>query len=348
MTERIPIVLAGLGWVGLHRHAVAIQRSPDFKLVGVIDSSADRARETGTALKVRHAAMLSDFAEIPWLGEAAAITIATPPANHYALAIAALARGLHVLTEKPFAMAVAQGEDMVRSARHANRQLCITHNMQFSHAARALQADVTAGRLGTLRRIHAVQLSNPRRRLPSWYETLPAGLFYDESPHLLYLIRRFAAGHLALEQAMVLPSSIGHQTPALVQARYADGRIPITLDMHFEAPVSEWHFTILGDEGLGAVDVFRDIYVRLPNDGLHSSWPVVRTSLLATGQHWMQHLRSGWGHIRGTLDYGNNEVYRRFAQSIRSGRDAPDIGVTDALAVLKMQHEILQHGSVSS
>jgi hypothetical protein len=56
----------------------------------------------------------------------------------------------------------------------------------------------------------------------------------------------------------------------------------------------------------------------------------------------MQHLVSGPRHLAGTLRYGNDEVFRRFADAAR-GSGAPEgIGADDALAVLRMQHEIIE------
>jgi predicted dehydrogenase len=223
--------------------------------------------------------------------------------------------------------------------------LAIVHNFQFARSTRRLIADVAAGRYGALRFIHARQLGNPLRRLPTWYEELPLGLFYDESPHMFYLLRALAPAPLAFLRAEVHPSSTGKRTPAWISAHYAagDGRIPVKLDMGFEAPLSEWHIAVAGEHYLGDLDVFRDIYVRIPNDGLHSTWPVLRTSLLATWSHWMQHLVSGPRHLAGTLRYGNDEVFRRFAAAARTSAEPQDIGPDDALAVLRMQHDIVQH-----
>ena len=80
------------------------------------------------------------------------------------------------------------------------------------------------------------------------------------------------------------PSTLGKRTPAWISAHYVAGRlrIPVKLDMAFEAPLSEWHVSVGGERCLGDVDVFRDIYLRLPNDGAHTTWPVLRTSLAAT------------------------------------------------------------------
>jgi hypothetical protein len=111
--------------------------------------------------------------------------------------------------------------------------------------------------------------------------------------------------------------------------------------MHFEAPISEWFLTVMGDNGVGIVDIFRDIYIFLPNDGAHTTMKVIRTSAAVTIQHWGQHFTSGIKHLSGRLDYGNAEVIRRFVTAARSGTDAPDIGPADAIAVLDMQHSII-------
>ena len=344
-SKQIPIALVGLGWVGTHRHAVAISKSRDYKLVGVVDRNLERAVTLGNKLRVL-SCNAENLAKVPWIGEVKAVAIATPPHSHFDLVSEALDEGLDVLTEKPFAMHLEQGEAMFEKARQRGRILAVMHNFQFSRSALMLRRDIDSGKLGHIRRMHAVQLSNPRRRLPVWYETLPGGLFFDESPHLLYLMRGFSSGGVTLEHATILDSSEGYQTPDLVQARYTGiseqgYSFPLTLDMHFSAPVSEWHFAVMGDEAMGIVDVFRDIYIRLPNDGLHTTKTVIRSSFAATTQHWLQHFSSGLKHLSGTLDYGNNEVYRRFASAIRMREEPPGISATDALDVLRMQRQLL-------
>ena len=42
-----------------------------------------------------------------------------------------------------------------------------------------LRSWLDAGRIGRVRAIWAIQLSNPARRLPSWFDELPFGLFLE-------------------------------------------------------------------------------------------------------------------------------------------------------------------------
>jgi predicted dehydrogenase len=220
----------------------------------------------------------------------------------------------------------------------------VMHNFQFARSALRLWADLESGRLGKIQSINAVQLSNPRRRLPAWYETLPMGLFYDESPHFFYLLRRAAPG-LELRDVDIVPGRDGRQTPQLVRARYtapgSGGEIPVTLSMQFESPVSEWHLAVLGEDAVGVVDVFRDIYLRVPQDGLHTSSTVLRTTVASTAGHLAGYLTSGLRHVTGRLDYGVGEVYSRFADGVATGADPALIGRADALAVVRMAHEVM-------
>lgn len=344
MTRPISVAAIGLGWVALHRHLPVMKQSTAFKITGLVDRQPGRAREVAARLSCPFHAETGDLDNVPWLDEVEAVTIATAPFSHHRLAKQALQLGKHVLTEKPFTMSLAEGEDLIATASAAGRCLAIVHNFQFARSMKRLTADLIAGRLGAVTAINAVQLGNPRRRLPSWYEDLPLGLFYDESPHLLYLLRSIA-GPLRLARSLTVTSRHGLNTPTRLDAYFAGNTLhcPITLHCNFESPVSEWYLAVFGEERLGIVDLFRDIYIALPNDRAHDTYRVLRTSIAATAQHWWQHLSSGLPHLMGRLRYGNDEVFDRFARAIRGDRDSLEpIGPDSALAVLKLQHAIIR------
>jgi len=205
-----------------------------------------------------------------------------------------------------------------------------------------------AGRLGATRAIWALQMSNPARRLPDWFDELPLGLFYDESPHLIYLARALAGGDLEPVSATVQPSTLGHaNTPAQISAQMRCGTVPVSFEINFEAPLSEWHVMVLGERALATIDVFRDIAVLTPNDRGHLALDVLRTSAASSWHHWRGYVRSGLGHVRGRLLYGNDEVFARFHRAATTGAPAEGISAADALAVLRAQHWVLEAGRAS-
>ena len=345
MADPIRIGVVGLGWVGQARHIPTILGDRSFQLVGVADRREDRVRSFAD----RHPQVRStagvQLRGIDWIDDVDAISVATAPMAHHDLVREALDRGLHVLTEKPFAMSVSEGDAMVEEARRTDKCLAVVHNFQFARSMRRLKQDVVEGRLGTIRGLRAVQLGNPSRRLPAWYEDLPLGLFYDESPHLLYLLTT-VAGQLSLVKAVSAESRRGAATPAQLDAWFvADGAdYPITLSCNFESSLSEWHLAVHGEKAVAIVDIFRDIYLRLPNDGGHATFEVLRTSVSATAQHWWQHLTSGVPHLAGKLRYGNDEVFGRFGRAIRGDSRALDpINAVMAQRILALQHAIISN-----
>lgn len=343
MGDPVRIGVVGLGWVGRARHLTALRNSPRFRLVGVADRRPDRAREVSDMLKGIRSSEASRLAEISWIDDVDAISVATAPMAHHDLVREALDRGVHVITEKPFAMSVAQGSAMRDDAQAAGKCLAVVHNFQFARSMQKLKAEIASGRLGRIRGLRAVQLGNPARRLPTWYEELPLGLFYDESPHLLYLLSTIA-GELSLVKAVSAESRRGHATPDQIDAWFeAQGAdYPISLSCNFKSSLSEWHLAVHGDKAVAIVDIFRDIYLRLPNDGGHGTAQVLRTSLSATTQHWWQHLTSGIPHLAGKLLYGNDEVFDRFGRAIAGDAAAlKPIDADMAHRTLSLQHDII-------
>ena len=343
--DKIRIAAIGLGWVSCNRHLPVIARSPDYALAGVIDPKAEVVRSVAGRYGTR-SAVARQLSEVPWLDEVDALVIGTPPFVHAALIEEALERGKHVLTEKPFVMQLADGERLAELALRRSRVLAIVHNFQFARSFLCLQRDMKSGRLGAVRAVWAFQLSNPARRLPAWYEELPGGLFFDESPHLLYLLRRLLPD-LQLRHVQLTPSRRGGSTPAEVQASLSNaGGQTATVLMNFEAALSEWHVVVIGEHGTADVDIFRDIYLFLPNDGRHGARDILRTGLGATAAHLWGTLTSGLLHLASRLDYGNREVFFRFVQAVRGPVLQPQyIGSREALAVRRMQQQILEAGS---
>lgn len=352
MVDPLRVLSIGLGWVATNRHLPVMNASPNYKVVGVADRRPERAEKVARDFQVPRfysAPALAEgdgLHEIPWLDEVEAVVIGASPFAHHVLARSALRAGKHVLTEKPFAMTIEEGEELVALARETGLTLAVVHNFQFARSTQRLFDDIRSGRIGKIRSVSGVVFGNPRRRLPEWYEELPMGLFYDESPHLYYLLRAVLPNPLLPLQCDSVAGSEGKATPAQLSQWFTstgqDGAaIPVHLSMNFESPLSEWHLQVHGENAFADVDIFRDIYLRLPNDEAHTASTIIRTSLQTTGQHWLQHFPCGWRHLRGRMWYGNEEVFRRFAEAVRAGNQPDGIGPEDALAILKMQHHTL-------
>lgn len=339
--SKIRMAIIGAGWVSLHRHVPAIRSQPNTEIVGIIDRKPGRAKQAAAEHKLPNYA--ESVKDATWLKDVDAVTIATAPFTHSTLAMEQLRAGRHVITEKPFAMNTEEGQAMLACAKETGKTLAVVHNFQFSTAFKKALADLHAGKLGKLLGVEATQFSNPNRRLPEWFQDLPGGLFYDESPHLLYLMKILGGGSFKLITAHANRDSAKSQTPAQLTAFLEGGNgCPLRLSVNFVAPVSEWQIFLCGSERLAVVDVFRDIYINLPNDGEHVTSTVLRSSALATMQHWFGSIRPGLSHVFGKALYGNDELYSRFLTACATGKAPQDISAEDGYSVLEMQHAILR------
>lgn len=346
----IKTAVVGLGSVAVSRNLPILKRRSDFEVVGVIDRKDDHARAIAKRFDVPNVAVAGELDQVDWISEAELVCVGTGPQSHHALIKQALELGKDVLTEKPFTMTVAEGEELVELAASRGLILAIVHNFQFANSTQRLLTDIESGRLGEIKLITARQFSNPRRSLPGWYDELPLGLFYDESPHFFYLLSRIAPGPLEFINSQLFSSTTGRNTPASVEVKFrcdsGGALVPVSMETNFEVGISEWHITVFGEKGLGDIDIFRDIYMHLPNDKAHTTMTTFRTSAMAVAQHLGQHLPRGIQHLRGTLRYGVDEVFELLARSLRTREPERGISAAEALEVLRMQHEAIERAEV--
>ncbi len=99
MTKKARIGVIGAGWWAAANHLPALKANPDCEVVAVNRLGAKELAEMQQAFDVPHGfedyrAMLD---EVPMDG----VVIASPHVLHYEHASAALAKGCHVVVEKP-------------------------------------------------------------------------------------------------------------------------------------------------------------------------------------------------------------------------------------------------------
>jgi scyllo-inositol 2-dehydrogenase (NADP+) len=336
------VACVGGGWVTRERHLPALKGDGRLRLLGVVDSHPERAEAAARAFELPHWGTSLDES---WLEEVDCLTVGTPPPAHAEFIRAAVERGWHCLCEKPFAFPAAEAAELARIARDARLVLAVVHNFQFSRSGQRLFDLVESGRLGAVDAVYGFQLSNPKRRLPHWYQNLPGGLFLDEAPHLLYLIRRLLG---RLEPRSVDARLDGQEIRDL-SATFEHESIWASLSMSFGASVSEWQFVVVGASGVAALDVFRDILVVLPDDGSHRAREILRSSARMVAGHVAGVASSGARVVGRRLQYGNDEVVRRFVDAIE-GRPERLRWMTgeDGYAVVACLEELLGRAGVDT
>ena len=187
--------LVGYGDGGRHYHAPFIEAADGLDLAGVVTRDPQRraqlAREyPGVPVYDSQRSLLETGVDV--------VTITTPPGTRGELVLEAVAAGVHVVADKPFAPTAAAGRELAEAARSAGVVLTVYQNRRWDADIRTLRA--TLGRLGDLQRVE----SRFDLDQPGLLETGPhGGLLRDMGSHLvdqmLWLLGPVVAVHAALD-----------------------------------------------------------------------------------------------------------------------------------------------------
>lgn len=148
---RIGVVGYGMG--GRYFHAPFIAAARNCALAGIVARAADTV-----------AAARADWPEVPVFASLAemiaagvcdAVTITTPPQTRRALVLEAVAAGLHVIADKPFAPDAASARDLGRAAEAKGVTLGVYQNRRYDSDMQTLAKLVRDGRLGQVWRVHS-------------------------------------------------------------------------------------------------------------------------------------------------------------------------------------------------
>lgn len=197
----IRIAIVGLGVAGASM-ATVISKHPFFRLCG--------AAEPNLALRERFSTDygVPVFADVYSLLDSAAcdaVYIASPHQHHKAHAIAASKHGMHVIVEKPMALNIPDCDAMLDAATQADTVLMVGYTHGFDPAIRLMRSLVESGDYGQLAMILSLNytdfLYRPRR--PEELETSAGGgIFFNQVPHQVELVRRLADSPVRHVRAM--------------------------------------------------------------------------------------------------------------------------------------------------
>ena len=114
-----------------------------------------------------------------------AVAIATPAATHYDVVKQSLLAGKDVFVEKPLALTVKEGEELVALASKKERVLMVGHILQYHPAVIKLKEIISAGEIGKIQYIYSNRLNIGKLRIEE-------NILWSFAPHdisvILYLL----------------------------------------------------------------------------------------------------------------------------------------------------------------
>jgi len=187
-TLRVGIV--GCGRVARY-HIQFVSKIKYARVVGLVDQDETTARRLGELYGVQYIdSSLEGLLESTTLD---VLHILTPPAYHYAQAVAAIDHGLHVLIEKPCALSTQDAVDLYHRAEAKGVLICPDFIQLFHPAFLRAQSIINSGQLGRVIHVEShlgLDLDIPELREAiglHWSYNLPGGVLHNYLTHPLYL-----------------------------------------------------------------------------------------------------------------------------------------------------------------
>ncbi len=223
----VPALVAGTGH-GL-RVIVPALRASGFDVVGIVGNDPARTQRRADSGGVARAFTDLDTAIVET--GAKAVAIATPPHTHAALVHTALARGCHVLCEKPFARDTDEAAGMLAVAERAGVVHLIGNQFRMMPERIVMARAIADGLIGEPRLVTITQYSgivaNPETKMTPWWfdEQAGGGWLGASGSHMVDMIRTWLGEFesLSASLAIVADRDEGADDTYLMRFRMASG-----------------------------------------------------------------------------------------------------------------------------
>lgn len=155
-------------------------------LVAICDTDVDRLE----SFKIKYPGLKTtpSFKEVLEDSDIRAVVLATPSVQHFQMAKEALLADKDVFVEKPLALEVKEGEELVRLAEENKKVLMIGHVLRYHPAVDKLRELIDTGALGRIQYIYSNRLNIGKIRAQE-------NILWSFAPHdisvILFLLNEF-------------------------------------------------------------------------------------------------------------------------------------------------------------
>lgn len=213
-------------------------------LAAVCDTNAASLEEMNKTYGVRTTHSLDEMLSWP---EIDAVAVAAPAAQHHAIAKKAMLAGKDVFVEKPLALKIEDGEELVELSRKLGRVLMVGHLLHYHPAIVELRRMLKAGEFGRVDYISSSRLNLGKLRTEE-------DILWSFAPHdisaILHLLNETPT-RVAAQGASYLNHPISDVTLTILNfASGAKAHIYVSW-LH---PVKEQKLVIVGDRKMAVFD----------------------------------------------------------------------------------------------
>ena len=241
-TSKINVAVVGIGYWG--KNLVR-----NFHELGALAMLCDgeRSVEERCGNEYKSVRFCGDFSVVLSDPSISVIVLATPATTHYEMAKTALEAGKDVFVEKPLAIDVKQGEDLVNLAAAQHRVLMVGHILRYHPAILKLQQLIQDGALGQINYLYSNRLNIGKIRTEE-------NILWSFAPHDISVIlsllnempnRVFCQGGAYLNRQIFDVTLSQFDFPSGVQAH---------IFVSWLHPVKEQRLVVVGSEKMAVFD----------------------------------------------------------------------------------------------
>jgi len=210
MQTKVSVALVGAGYWGKKLLPKFVE-SAESLVKAVCDiHPAHRAEINQTYPDIPTTTSFDDILSDP---DIAAVILATPLATHFSLARKAIEAGKHIWIEKPLALRVQEGRELVGLSQSRGTALFVDHTFLYDPAIRKIRELIAHGELGHVHHIYLQRLNLGRIKRDS-------NVWWNSAPHdvsiLLYLLES-APRSIALHGYRYLQSNLEDLNMAVLE-----------------------------------------------------------------------------------------------------------------------------------
>ncbi|MFN8455805.1 MAG: Gfo/Idh/MocA family oxidoreductase [Anaerolineae bacterium] len=193
---KLRIGVLGTGIINQDFHLPVLRNHPQAEVVAAANHRPESLQRLAADFNIPKT--YTDFAAMAVDPDIDAVINGLPNHLHAPVTIQMLEAGKHVLCEKPMALNVAEGEQMIAAAERSGRKLMIAHMWRFDRETVWLRDLIANGRLGTIFKVksHAIWLYDGPKP-GSWFVTpeyAGGGALADMGIHSIDTLRHILGG----------------------------------------------------------------------------------------------------------------------------------------------------------
>lgn len=330
----VRVALIGYGLGGASFHAPLIATTPGMRLATIVTRNPERRAQ---AAHEHPKASIVDSVQAIWdrPQDHDVVVVTTSNDLHASLAMDALAAGLPVVVDKPFAVTASQARKVIAEARRRNQLLTVYHNRRWDSELLTVKRLLAEQAFGDVLRFESrLERWRPQPK-GGWRESgapeLAGGLLYDLGTHLI-------------DQALHLFGPVTDVYAELDRRRpgmQVDDDVFLALT-HASGVRSHLSTTALSAQPLARMRVLgsRSAYVKVQSDGQEAA---LRSGGRPDEPGWGEEPREHWG-LLGVGDAAvpvrsepgaYQQFYAGVVASLRDGAPPP-VDPQDAVAGLEI------------